>query len=241
MPLRAWKPRPGCRRFPVSPATAGCGSSIGNRSALSTAGLVVDSTQLVVRQIEAVGTETLVGLVPARVKEGSKTPLNPQGWCMEEAEKRDASSSRCLHAGALGQSKELTTSTGSSGHLRMSRTSEKPSFARIKLVKRHCCPVREQGGHMDLGERRFASKKSSSQLKLSAEGSAALQTYREFPLFAHCFQLAAKSSTYIQTYIHTYIHIYIIYTYIHHIYIYEPDTCRVYLASLIYIQYKIPS
>ena len=115
VPLRAWKPRPGCRRFPVSPATAGCGSSIGNRSALSTAGLVVDSTQLVVRQIEAVGTETLVGLVPARVKEGSKTPLNPQGWCMEEAEKRDASSSRCLHAGALGQSKELTTSTGSSG------------------------------------------------------------------------------------------------------------------------------
>mmetsp|Transcript_3154 Transcript_3154/g.6848 ORF Transcript_3154/g.6848 Transcript_3154/m.6848 type:complete len:123 (-) Transcript_3154:3-371(-) len=39
---------------------------------LSTAGLVVDSTQLVVRQIEAVGTETLVG--------------------MEEAEKRDATS-----------------------------------------------------------------------------------------------------------------------------------------------------
>lgn len=39
---------------------------------LSTAGLVVDSTQLVVRQIEAVGTETLVG--------------------MEEAENRDATS-----------------------------------------------------------------------------------------------------------------------------------------------------
>ena len=35
---------------------------------------------------------------------------------------------------------------------------------------------------------------------------------------------------------------YIVYIYIYiYIYIYEPDTFRVYLASLIYIQYKIPS
>ena len=36
--------------------------------ALSTAGLVVDNTQLVVRQIEAVGTEKLVGLAASRFK-----------------------------------------------------------------------------------------------------------------------------------------------------------------------------